>query len=228
MKLFVKFLLFSALFWGCDSEKPLPIDTGVAYFPLQTGIYHIYSVDEVIYSPDMEPQVSAYQLRSEVVDSIPAAEGGYTFVIHRSKRATDADPWEAVDTWSARSDDREAVVAEGNRSFVKLTFPLRPGSRWNGNSFNSLGEDEYEVNELGNAMELNGILFDKTVTVEQENNEDLIVFTDVRREVYASEVGLVSKEVRQLHYCTADHCLGQQKIDHGIEFKMVINQYGKY
>jgi hypothetical protein len=228
LKLFVKFLLFSALFWGCDTEKPLPVDTGAAYFPLGTRVYQIYTVDEVVYSPDMEPQVSAYQLRAEVVDSFPSGEGGYTYVIHRSKRATDADPWEALDTWSARSDGREAVVAEGNRSFVKLTFPLQLGSRWNGNTFNSLGADEYQVTEFDRAMELDGILFDKTVTVEQENNEDLIVFTDERREVYASEVGLVFKEVRQLHYCTEDHCLGQQKIDHGMELKMVIKQYGKH
>jgi hypothetical protein len=70
--------------------------------------------------------------------------------------------------------------------------------------------------------------FDNTFTVEQEQNEDFFVFNDERREVYARDIGLVYKKVVQLGYCTDDHCLGQQKIDHGFEMKLVIKQYGKH
>ena len=76
-------------------------------------------------------------------------------------------------------------------------------------------------------MDLNGMTFDNTITVEQEDNEDAIVFRDERKEVYALHLGLVYKELIQLNYCTDDVCLGQQRIDQGIEIRMVIKDYGK-
>ena len=215
------------LAWGCSGDENLIPDTGTAYFPLKKGMYHIYSVEETRYASESEPEVSTYELMTEVVDSFPAAQGTYNYVIHRMRRSTTRDPWQPLDTWAARKEKSEVIVSEGNTPFVKVKFPLGKDTRWNGNAFNTLGEDEYQFLDIHQPMQLNGIDFEKTVTVEQERNEDIIVFRDERREVYALEVGLVYKEVIQLNYCTDDPCLGQQKIDHGIEMKMAIRQYGK-
>jgi hypothetical protein len=225
LKYFLNFLLVLALFGGCDADKPQPIDSGSDYFPLRTGAYRIYRVQEVHYI-NGDPQTLQYELMTQVVDSFPSNGQELTYVIYRSKRAGESDPWEALDTWSARKDNMRAVVFEGNTPFVKLAFPVRAGVRWNGNGFNTLGEDEYELKDVGQSQELNGLIFSTTATVEQERNDDIIVFRDERREVYARGVGLVSSETVQLHYCTDDFCLGQQVIDEGLELKMEIKEYG--
>ena len=110
---------------------------------------------------------------------------------------------------------------------MKIRFPLKNENTWNGNVFNSIGEDEYILRDIDQPLELNGNSFANTITVEQEYNDDDIVFRDERKEIYGRDAGLVYKEIIQLHYCTDNSCLGQQQIDHGIEMKMVIREYGK-
>lgn len=227
MKLFLQFLGFLALAAACEGEEGPTGDPGSAYFPLQKGLYHIYSVHEIHHSSGAEPLVLNYQLKTAVVDSFASASGQYTYVLHRYHRLDDGGVWEPLDTWSLRKDHREVIVSEGNTPFVKIRFPVTGSMRWNGNALNTMAEDEYAFTDLHEPWQVEGMNFEKTVTVEQERNEDLIVFRDERREVYAREVGLVYKEIIQLHYCTDDACLGQQKIDEGIEMTVSIKEYGR-
>lgn len=220
-------MLFLALFAGCEGEETSILDSGDAYFPLETGLYHVYAVQEVRYQDPAEPEVLNYELMTEVVDSFPSGDQAYTFVVHRSRRFVESAPWEPLDTWSVRREGNKLIVSEGNIPIVKMLFPVRAGAQWNGNTYNSLGEDIFEYKGIDLPMEINGMTFEKTMTVEQEFNEDLIVYYDARREVYAHGAGLVYKEVTQLHYCSEDHCLGQQKIVQGTELKMEIRDYGK-
>ncbi|HEX8037884.1 MAG TPA: hypothetical protein VF490_01980 [Chryseosolibacter sp.] len=226
MKHFVNFLALLALLWGCEAEKPRPLASGTEYFPLAKGQYQIYSVQEVHYLSGSEPRTLNYELMTVVADSFPSPDGQYIYVIHRSTRENDSMAWQALDTWSVRKEDSRVTVSEGNTPFVKMIFPVREGTRWDGNTFNTLGNDEYVLTSAGRPLEVNGMTFEKTATVEQERNGDLIVFRDERSEVYAFEVGLVKKEIIQFHYCTDDACLGQQVIDEGIEMKMEIKEYG--
>ncbi len=212
---------------GCEGEETTLRDSGSAYFPLNKGIYQVYSVTETLYLGSITPEMSTYELMTEVVDSIASA-GGYLYVINRSRRQSDTDPWEPLDTWSGRKNSREAIVSEGNIPFLKVIFPVREGTRWDGNTFNTLGEDEYELRITAQPYVVGGMNFEHTLTIEQERNEDFVVFNDTRREVYALDVGLVYRETIQYSYCTDDNCLGQQKIVSGIEVKQVIKQYGKY
>lgn len=188
----------------------------------------MYDVHETRYAPGVMPETSNYEMLVEVTDSFPSAGEQYIYVVHRSTRSDEGDPWALFDTWSMRSDGHEVIVSEGNIPFIKVKFPVRVGNRWNGNALNTIGEDHYEYRDIGVPMQLNGLSFGSTMTVEQENNDDVIVFTDRRTEVFARDVGLVFKEVIQLYYCTDDACLGQQKIDRGTEMEMVIKAYGKY
>lgn len=148
------------------------------------------------------------------------------YVIHRSKSTDTPGSWVSLDTWSVRRDGNTFVVAEGNTSFVKLIAPIEEGGKWDGNAFNTMDKDEYVARDVGKPFAVDDQTFDNTITVEQESNEDPIVFHDVRREVYAREVGLIYKKVVQLKYCTTNECLGLQRIDEGIELEMRIVDYG--
>lgn len=190
-------------------------------------MYQIYDVQEVNYAQGQQRQTTTYQMEVQIADSFPATNERITYVIYRSKRSDASQPWQAVDTWSARKDNEGVVIMEGNTPFVKLAFPVQTGIRWDGNAMNSLGVDEYELTDVGQPLEVRGTTFEKTATVEQERNGDPVVFRDERSETYASGVGLILRKVTQLHYCTDEACLGQQVVDYGVESTMEIKEYGR-
>jgi hypothetical protein len=227
LKLFSKFLLLvGVLLWNCHSEDFHPQDSGEDLMPMKVGSFIVYNIDETRYSEVAPVQKSNYQLRVSVIDSFPNDEGTVTYVLTRNKRLSASASWQNIDTWSARPSATEIVVNEQNVSFVKLSFPIKNGSKWNGNKFNTIGEDEYTVIAHNEPAVFGGISFDRTTTVLEEDNDDHIVFLDQRKSVYARGVGLVYRELTQLNYCTLDNCLGQQKINNGLIYKQEISEYG--
>lgn len=228
MKLFAKYLAFATLFLlSCEGdEKTADRDKGYSFFPLRGGMFAVYDIDQVTYSQLSEPLEESYELRVEVTDSFPNAEGGYTYVMRRSQRRDVSDVWEYIDTWSARSNSGEAVLNEGNIPYVKLSFPLLEGSTWDGNRRNNEDEDLYIVTAIDENLEINGLTFERTVTVEQEAYDDQVTRKDIRKEIYADGVGLISREITKLFYCTDPVCLEDRIIESGIVFQQVIKDYG--
>lgn len=230
---------FVLLCWlgSCKNGEEVLPDRGYDFFPLQVGNYQIYDVDSSYYSQNIKYPV-AYQLKQTVTDSISNGQGGLTYIISRAKRSTSGQPWQVVDTWSARREDVRAVVNEGNIPFLKLIFPLANGLTWNGNTYNTLGGDQYcgagnsscdiySTENIHKSFTLtSGSSFDDTITVIQSDNTDPIVKRDVRTEVYGKGVGLISKEVTILNYCTTQ-CQGKsQFINTGVVYRQNIIAYG--
>lgn len=60
-----------ALVAGCEAEESPVLDPGTAYFPLERGIYQVYSVEEIRYTSIADPETLAYELMTEVVDAFP-------------------------------------------------------------------------------------------------------------------------------------------------------------
>ncbi len=225
MKHFRRYLYYVLLILAVsctDDEKPA--DIGRAYLPLQVGAYREYNINEIIYTLG-QPETTAYQLRIKIVDKFLSNTGDSTFVMHRSRRNTSADVWTFVDTWSARSNNREAVLSEGNVSYVILKFPVLDGLAWEGNAYNTLGQNIYTM-KTNTPATIGDKVFDDCITIVQGDNKDYIVSLDDRREIYARGVGLVSREVIQLQYCTAVDCLGKQQVESGVILKQVIQDYG--
>lgn len=217
--------MFSVLV-ACEGDSPQDVRVFPEYLPLTKGLYQIYDVHVTNYYPSSAPEQLRYELMVEVIDSLPAQGNNFIYIIHRSTRI-DGAAWESLDSWSARKEGSAFLVSEGNTAYVKLKLPYAADNQWDGNAYNTLGEDRYVYRKIGGPETFNGISFEHTIQVEQEDNQDPIVFRDERSETYAAGVGLVYKEIIQLHYCTDDACLGQQKIDHGHEMKMIIRAYGK-
>lgn len=228
MKHFLRFLILVTVASqvSCDSSDDTKAsDYGKKYFPASVGAYQVYDITETTYTLS-QPTTLNYQLKVAIIDKFLSAEGDSTFVIHRSRRNTDIDPWNYIDTWSVRSNSREVVMNEENIAYVKLKFPIAKGSTWNGNLYNTMGEDEYEITDVKSTQTYNNKTFNDCIIVNQNDNQDYIVYLDQRKEVYAAAVGLVYKETTQLHYCTQDNCLGKQQVESGVIYKQTINMYG--
>jgi hypothetical protein len=228
------FILIGAIA-ACSSEDPVNPDTGLSYFPLKTGKSWIYQVEETTITQSIE-SVANYDLRVTVTDSTKNSSGGYTYILHREKKASNTSPWQPLDTWSASLLINQMTQNESNTVFVKLIFPPASGLKWNGNQYNNLpdngnvfnGKDSetYQVTDFDKSIALEtGLEYPKTLTVIQNNFTDDIVGRDERSEVYARDVGLIYKEVIQLQYCTTPSCLGQQKVDNGVIYRQTLKAY---
>ena len=228
MRQFLSPLLVILLAAACDTEDRKPADIGTDYLPVAVGNYQIYAVEETQYNAITGMTELHYQLMTEVIDSFPGTDGTATYVIHRSKRNTDTDSWTYLDTWSMRVTDTEAIVNEENISYVKLIFPAGNGRTWNGNKFNNSDEDDYDMTLVDRPYTLDNQAFDKTLIVDQEDNQDFIVYQDKRSEVFARGIGLIYKETTQLKYCDKPECLGEQQVESGLIWKQSILSYGHH
>lgn len=215
------------MLWGCGGDEPAKRRDDRIFFPLQTGFYQIYDVDESIYSEINEDEFLTYELKTEVVDSFISLGGETTFVIHRSTRPDETYNWEFLDTWSAKVDDNKLILTEGNTAYIQLVFPLSPSSSWNANAFNTKGADEYAIDGFNTSYQLeNNVTFDNAVIVEQADEYDLIN-RDQRTEVYAPHVGLIYKKSIVLNYCDEGACVGLGVIMDGREYYQELKAYGQ-
>jgi hypothetical protein len=231
----VIFLLTVVSLFSCDpSDEKISRSTDADYFPLKTGWYQIYNVEETTYQLGI-PTTLSYQLKTIVSDSFENGGGNFTYVIHRTRRDSENEAWIPEATWSARLTAREAIVTEGGTAFVVLQFPVAEGVSWNGNLYNNevnpntnSTEDTYSIVSKDGSCLINNVEFNNCVEVERENNEEFIVFHDERREIYGRNVGLLFSERIQLQYCNDEdlNCVGQQIIDQGIIYKQEIVEYG--
>ena len=211
---------------SCDSsdENRLP-DTGTDYFPLRKGVFQVYDVTEVVYTLG-EPETLTYELKVMVSDSFPNAEGGYSYVIYRSKRNQGNTEFVPLDTWSARKDAREIVVNEENISFFKIKLPVAKNEEWDGNLYNTKGEDVYTIQDVKTPYAVNGTVHEDCIVVHQNDNEDFVVSLDQRQEIYARHIGLIYKEARLLNYCSVGDCLGKQQVESGVIYTQSIKAHG--
>lgn len=222
LRLFLMFTLAVAV-WACTSDsEPSNEIAGFDFFPLQTGTYIIYNVDSVSISQNVETPFT-YQLRVSTLSSFTNAEGNTSFVLQRHTRADETQPWKPAGTWTAWKTSRQAVVSEGNTSYVKLQFPVSVGLGWNGNALNDLGGsdrcsgtdcDRYSITEI-----------DPLLVVTQDDQTDVLT-KDVRLEKYQKNIGLVYKESTIYQYCESGSCFGNDFIVQGLRYKMEIASSG--
>jgi hypothetical protein len=231
-------ILLFLLLLGCQSREILPKGTGSEYFPLKKGGYWIYHVQETQISQVGGQTNTSYDLKVEITDSV-LLSNLWTYLMVRSRRADASSPWETVETWSARKDNFQVVMQEGNTPFICLVFPFSEGKTWNGNALNSLGGtercadgtfqcDNYAMSDLAKRFEGDNLFFDDTVTIFENNDNDPIVGPDIRKSVYAKSVGLIYKEISVLEYCTdpTRDCGGKQIVDNGHVLKQTMTEYG--
>ena len=234
--------LFAALFLAACKETPddYETDLGLEYFPLQVGKFIEYEVDSTIYDPNGDTTVfsSKTLVKEEIIDTLTDNNGNVLYKIEHFERAADSLPWGIKKVLTAAVQDNQAIRTEDNLRFIKLTFPVKKGSSWNGNihfdeslivtvagetleMFKGWGYRTQQVNEPAT---VGGFQFDETTTVEEADNENLI---ELRKSlaIYAKGIGLVYRELWILDTQCIDDCVGkpwEEKAEKGFILKQTI------
>jgi hypothetical protein len=217
-------LMLLLLIAACDSVEETPAEfIGPEYFPLQKGSFIVYDVDSVRIIQNVE-SVFHFQLRVSIVDSFVNGEGNTTYRIQRHKRADGSKPWVPAGTWSAWKSNRQAVVSEGNESYIKLQFPLSESIQWNGNALNANGGEDRCDGVACDLYEISSV--DPEVIVIQNNDADVLVKQDIRIEKYSKNVGLTYRSETVLKYCTSGDCFGKQFVDSGLRYTQNLIESG--
>lgn len=218
-----KLLLVLAFIVQACQATTEPQAPGYDYVPLETGVFRIYEVTEHRFVLNGPATTQTYQVR-EVTTALPA---GGTFRIERYRRANEQAVWQPDSVSSIRMADDQLIHTENNVAYLKLIFPLTGHLPWNGNAYNTLGEDTYQLYTTGQPFTVLNQIFPETATVIQQNDSTL-VNQDKRLEVYARNVGLVYREKVQLQFCSSTPaCVGKAQIDYGIRQYMRLRSYGK-
>lgn len=225
MKRFILFLSASVIlgFSQCTRDT-LSVDEQEKYFPLQVGLFWTYTIDEIRYSPVHPPESLSYQLKYEIIESFINGEGVEAFVIYVSTRQTSSLPWIYQKTLSAYMKPQYAVVTEPNGSFIKLQYPLRAKSTWDGNKLNVLDTDQYTIEGVDVDFVTGDSNFSKCVVVNQSDEQSLL-FKDIRKEVYSWNVGLVFKESTVVEFNTSNGLPGTEIVG-GFYWKQVLLDHG--
>jgi len=212
---------------GCESTLEFDQEaSGQAFYPLTTGEYREYEIQEIKYTILNPPDTINYFLKEQVGDSFINQTGGMTYILNRFERNDDSIPWEIDSVWTVIKSETNVVVNENNTPFTKLVFPVLEQKRWDGNAFNTKEEELYTYEDTYQPLILNDMDFNSTLKVIQEYNPDSIVMRDQRSEIYAENVGLIYKESIILYYCTENECLGKQIIEQGIDYRQELIGYG--
>lgn len=191
----ITLFLFSIFHFACKNEKGVAPDLGYNFYPTNIGHYIEYEVDSIVYNDFTNTIDTTSYLLKEIIESeFENAAEIPSFKIVRYKRQNENSDWILSDVWFGMKNKTEIVRAEENIRFVKMIFPVKNGSRWNGNKYNTLEPQNYEYKNKDMNFTINSTNFDSTVIVKQLENLNLIEQQEFK-EVYARNIGLIYKEM---------------------------------
>lgn len=226
---FLSLILFICFTFSCQKDEPSNFNSGKNYFPDHVGRYVVYEADSTVYDDFNDTVIQYKYLLKEKIESIfTDNEGRPTLRIERYLKwyndsvSYDSMSWQLKDVWSANITSRTAEVVEENTRFIKLIFPVREGEEWNGNSQNTLGTQEYEYTTVDEPLILNGLSFDSTLTVLQENVNNLIQQKSYK-EKYARNVGMIYREYVDVADTSA---LPPFNIVRGVKYFLNVKSFG--
>ena len=228
--LFVLLVAVLAVVSACSTSSVEPANNivGYGYFPLQKGRYAIYDVDSTSWRFVGGNSVAKYQLKELVSDSFPDIFGGITFKIERYRRPDTNANWRLDSVWTATRTATQAVKTENNVSFIKILFPVKNGSEWDGNRLSSEHENSpeiYTMSGVGKPLSLGAINFSNTLKVTHANDSSCLG-KNQSIEYYAEGIGLIFKQKIKLKYKENDFCL-TDSIEYGGIYNQTLIKYGK-
>lgn len=203
IRLLIPFLVLAFIF-SCKKQSPPP-KMHLNYFGLTPGRYVIYDVKEMTHDVALNPQhdTLTYQLKTLIGDEHIDDQGRTAREFKRYKRSTDTDAWVLTDIWTTIIENFKAELIEENQRIIKLVFSPTTDKNWNPNVFNSFDSTNYYYTGIHKPMTINNLSFDSTLTVQQAFFKSLIDYQN-QYEVYATNIGLVSKSYKNLKIANFD------------------------
>jgi hypothetical protein len=219
--------IFCFVLLSCKKQDDT-IDTGLEYYPIDTGKYYIYQVQLTTFNSNsgtVDTTITNYQLKEYYHGTISSSDE-LLYRIERYTRTSDTAQWPAQPdsgVWTVASNNNMIIRTENNQPFVKMEFPVQANNQWNGNLFNTLGQVNYVMYPVNNPYTLGDTTYPYTLTVTQSNEQSLID-KDYQIEVYAKGTGLIYKHDEVVEYDQSN--IGEYLISSGTIYDKKLFSYG--
>lgn len=223
-------LAIIAIFFACKKDNKInAVDIGYNYFPNQVGKFIVYDVDSFYYNDfTLTIDTFHFQVKEKVAAIFFDNENRPTERLERFYRKNSLLDWVLQDVWVANLTTRTAEKVEENERFVKLTFPLSLNTKWDGNRFNTLGSQEYQLTALNEPKNIGIINFDSTLTVLQMADSNLLE-KNFAVEIYAKNIGLIYKKYTVIS--DKDSVINftiplNKRANSGVDYTYKVNNFG--
>ena len=186
-------IVFIFLLLSCKKDKVKTLTVDYGYFPLETGQWIIYNIESVTIDTEINLfDTTIYQLKETVESIYLDTTGEEVARIERYTRENDTLPWVISDVWTAKRTGSSAQKTEENIKYIKMIFPAEKGKTWNGNAYNHLDSQEYEITNTDHSASYNNLIFDSVMTITHAYDSSLIDKNHIY-ERYAKNTGLIYK-----------------------------------
>lgn len=224
----------TTLITSCKKDQQTTLDIGHNYYSDKIGKYIVYNVDSIVMNSFTKKVDTFYFQVKEVIESVFYDNAGRpTMRVERYRKDSSKTtkysqlPWILTDAWSANRTKNSIEKVEENVRFTKLIFPVELYRIWNGNAYNSLGEWNYKYTEINKAKTIGGRAFDSTLTVIQIDEDKSLIDKKYYKEIYAKNVGLIYKEIIDVHSDVFNAQPIMNRVTSGIiKYTATINQFG--
>ena len=194
MKKLLYILLILTLLWSCKKDEIKEEAVYTNYYPENLGKSLIYDVVEINIDADVNVyDTLKYQLK-ELFDSVYTDEAGNKNIrIERRYKLETDSTWNILNIWYVSITANSIEKTEDNYRYKRLSLPLKINSKWDGNIFNTISEQIYEVTKIDESETIASTSFSKVCVVLQNDYENLIE-KFYSTEKYAENIGLVYRE----------------------------------
>ncbi|HRZ43113.1 MAG TPA: hypothetical protein P5228_10475 [Bacteroidales bacterium] len=196
-----------ALLSGCSKEKTTDWEPYYAYFPTTAGHWVFYRVDSTAYNALQDTVIDyTYWVKETILDQFTDLEGLEWQRIDREIYTDTAQNPMQGEIVAQRRSKNTAERIENNLRFIKLSFPFRKFSYWQGNSYihyddpwncNFWGEWEFKYQDLFFTGNIGVNSFDSLVRVMQVADSGLVC-KNLWEEIYAPGIGMVYRHTERL------------------------------
>lgn len=197
--------------FSCNKDdEPTTIDLGYEYQPLEIGYWLEYQVDSIFFNDFNDPPTRdtfQFQLREYFQSTFLDLNGDTNIRVEQSIRIDQGTSWAIRHIASYKRTSINLQKVEYDLRYVKFAFPPSVGKNWQGHIFINVIDQpvleyldrtrydwNYRFTSVNQPLTLGVFNFDSTATILQIDEENLFE-KKFSEEIYAKNVGLVSKEM---------------------------------
>ncbi|PLX00268.1 MAG: hypothetical protein C0594_15875, partial [Marinilabiliales bacterium] len=195
-----------------------------SFFPDSVGLEYVYDCEyRIIDEPIDKDTIMHYKLKliyeSEFIDN----QGQRTIRVERYKKDSGTAVYNIDAVWTINRLVSSVQSVEENNRYVKLVFPVEEGKRWNGNAYNTLEEEEYEITGVDTET-VGNTEYENVASVLQADEESLI-HKKYKIEKYAAGTGLLYLEQIDIETSIIDTTSIFDRIERGIIYKQTLESF---
>ena len=220
----IKKVLILFVLLSCNELEETAMDLEMDYQPLVIGGFWEYAAEEAIFFGEGDAETHSFFFKDQVTSVYVNEVDESVFIISREK-SFDRQNWTPEKNYTYRISEDALLKNMDNNTSIPFVFPPRDGKQWDGNAYNSLSEDEFQMVYHPEYSD-GDVNYSAAVKVVQNEEDDLITVRDNRFEVFVKNIGMVESYYEVLTYCSRTDCLGQQLIDGGRLTHLRLINYG--